>query len=116
MRPSNNPNGNFKAKDGEQNGSRIYQLMLNSMQILPVADISHIAFDDRIIDTAPSSSKGKRKADAPVNPPPNKKEVLRWCNGSQINAPVIETTPPANLFTDICSEDDVYADTGNNVY
>jgi hypothetical protein len=75
LRPSNNANGNFKAKDGEQNGSRIYQLMLNSMQILPVADISHIAFDDRIIDTAPSSSKGKRKADAPVNPPPNKKKA-----------------------------------------
>jgi hypothetical protein len=50
--------------------------MLNSMQILPVADISHIAFfDDRIIDAAPSSSKGKRKADAPVNPPPNKKKA-----------------------------------------
>ena len=50
--------------------------MLNSMQTLPVADISHIAFfDNHIVDTTPSSSKGKRKADSPVNPPPNKKKA-----------------------------------------
>ena len=72
MRPSNNPNSNFKAKDGEQNGTRIYQLMLNSMQILPVADISHIAFfNNRIVDT---TSEEQRKADAPINTCPNKKK------------------------------------------
>jgi len=73
LRPSNNANGNFKAKDGEQNGTRIYQLMLNSMQILPVADISFIAFsENHIVDT---TSKGKRKADGAENPPPNKKKT-----------------------------------------
>jgi len=67
------PNGNFKAKDGEQNRSHIYQLMLNSMQILPVANISHIVFfNNLIIDTR---SKGKRKADAPINPHLNKKKT-----------------------------------------
>jgi len=99
LRPSNNPTGNFKAKDGEQNGSRIYQLMLNSMQILPVADISHIAFfDDCIVDTTPSS-KGKRKADAPVNPPPNKKKAegtsapkktMTWRNRRKDNSVPVE--------------------------
>ena len=51
--------------------------MLNSMQVLPVADISHIAFlDNNIVDTTPSSSKGKRKATS-VNDdqPPKKKKA-----------------------------------------
>jgi hypothetical protein len=75
LRPSNKQNGNFKAKDGEQNGVRIYQLMLNSMQVLPVADISHIVFlNNNIVDTTPSSSKGKRKAGTAVDGQPPKKK------------------------------------------
>jgi hypothetical protein len=75
LRPSNKQNGNFKAKDGDQNGARIYQLMLNSMQVLLVADISHIAFlDNNIVDTTPSSSKGKRKAGPANNIQPSKKK------------------------------------------
>jgi hypothetical protein len=75
LRPSNKQNSNFKAKEGEQNGARIYQLMLNSMQVLPVADISFIAFaDNNIVDTTPSSSKGKRKAGSVDDDQPPKKK------------------------------------------
>lgn len=42
------------------NGSRIYQLMLNSMQILPIKDVSKRLFISRaVLDSDP---KGKRKA------------------------------------------------------
>jgi len=60
LRPSNKNAGNYRPKDGEENGSRIYQMMLNLMQVLPVADILQMALlDNRIIDVG---SKGKCKA------------------------------------------------------
>ena len=44
MKPSNKNVGAYRPKPGEQNGSRVYQLMLNSMQVLPVANISNITW------------------------------------------------------------------------
>ena len=61
MHPSNRANSNFKLKDGEQNGSRVYQLMLNSMQVLPVADILKIALLENDIADLASDSQAKRK-------------------------------------------------------
>ena len=62
MRPNNNNNSRFQPRDGEQNGSRIYQLILNSMQILPVTDISKIALlDNRITDPGESPTNKKQK-------------------------------------------------------
>ena len=61
MRPSNKNVGNYRPKDGEQNGSRVYQLMLNSMQVLPVANISDIVLEHGIVKAVPCS-KNKRKA------------------------------------------------------
>ena len=60
MKPNNRSQGNYRPRDGEQNGARIYQLILNSMQVMPVADISKIALiDNKIVDPL---KKGKRKA------------------------------------------------------
>jgi hypothetical protein len=77
MRPTNRPQSHFRARTGEENGSRTYQLILNSMQVLPVADISKIAlFDNRLVD--PQTPKGKRKARGDAGaPPPKKKAATR---------------------------------------
>ena len=62
MRPNNNNNSRFQPRDGEQNGSRVYQLILNSMQILPVTDISKITLlDNHITDPGKSPTNKKRK-------------------------------------------------------
>jgi len=73
MKPNTKEHSNFKPTDGEQNGTRIYQMMLKSMQILPVAENSKIALlENNIVDTA---SKGKRKArpNTIADEPPSKK-------------------------------------------
>jgi hypothetical protein len=72
MRPMNKPQSNFRARDGEENGTRTYQLILNSMQVLPVADISKITLLDK---NSSSSSKGKRKAREDAGVPPEKKKM-----------------------------------------
>jgi hypothetical protein len=62
LKPNNNNNSRFRPRDSEQNGSRVYQLILNSMQILPVTDISKIALlDNRITDPDESPTNKKRK-------------------------------------------------------
>jgi hypothetical protein len=74
MKPNTKEHSSFKPRDGEQNGTRIYQMMLKSMQILPVAENSKIALlENNIVDTA---SKGKRKARLNMiadDEPPSKK-------------------------------------------
>lgn len=74
MRPTRNRSRPLK--DGEQNGSRTYQLILNSMQLLPVANISKIALlDNNIRHTELASpSKGKRKANTDTDVQPDKKK------------------------------------------
>lgn len=42
MRPSAQSTSAFKRKDGDENGSRIYQTILHSLQLLPVTDIDLI--------------------------------------------------------------------------
>jgi hypothetical protein len=52
--------GNYRPKDGKENSTCIYQMMLNSMQFLPIVDISQMALLDNRI--ANMGSKGKHKA------------------------------------------------------
>jgi hypothetical protein len=66
LRPSKRNDGGYRPKDGEQNGVRIYQLMLNSMQILPVANISQITAQDNSV--CATASKEKRKAADNIEP------------------------------------------------
>jgi hypothetical protein len=74
LRPNNNNNTRFRPRDGEQNGSRVYQLILNSMQVLPVTDISKIALiDGRITDPRESSPNKKRKGSVIGDKRPRKK-------------------------------------------
>ena len=54
LRPNNHNNSSYARKDGDENGTRIYQMMLNSMQLLPFTDGYHI--------NDPSSTGEKRKA------------------------------------------------------
>jgi hypothetical protein len=74
MRPTNRSQSNFKPNDGKQNGTCTYQLILNSMQVLPVADISKIALIGNGIVDSSSPSKGKRKARAETGAQPEKKK------------------------------------------
>jgi hypothetical protein len=71
LRPSNRNEGGYRPKDGEQNGVRIYQLMLNSMQMLPVANISQITEQQKTISAG--SAKEKRKAAENIGPKTHKK-------------------------------------------
>jgi hypothetical protein len=60
--PNNNNNIRFCPRVGEQNGSRVYQLSLNSMQILLVTNISKMAvIDGSIMDPGKSSPSTKWK-------------------------------------------------------
>jgi hypothetical protein len=52
--------GNYRPKEGKENGNHIYQMMLNSMQVLPVTNICHIAAFDN--ENTVLGSKDKRKA------------------------------------------------------
>jgi hypothetical protein len=76
MKPSGRPPVNYRPREGEQNGARIYQLILNSMQLLPVANISKVALmDNRIADIeTPVKAKRKAREDAAVDPQPAKKK------------------------------------------
>ena len=42
FKPSSRTNNSYRRKDGDDNGVRIYQMILNTMQVLPVTDIAHI--------------------------------------------------------------------------
>lgn len=66
FKANNNSNSNSRSKrEGEENGSRIYQMMLQSMQVLPSPDISKSSLlKGHIVDTTDTASpvkKGKRK-------------------------------------------------------
>lgn len=74
MRPTNRPQSHFRARTSEENGSHTYQLILNSMQVLPIADISKIAlFNSNLLD--PQTPKGKHKAQGDADAPPPKKKA-----------------------------------------
>jgi hypothetical protein len=57
LRPVTRGNGNYRFKDGDENGTRVYQVILNSMQLLPVNDIFTII-------NAPINIPEKRKPEA----------------------------------------------------
>ena len=61
MRPMPRGNGNFRFKEGDENGSRVYQVILNSMQVLPVNDIFTIV-------NAPINIPEKRKTESSSEP------------------------------------------------
>jgi hypothetical protein len=66
MRPRTNNSDHFRPKLGEENGTYVYQLMLNSMQVLPVANVSQITlFENKIQDTGLSSPGKKQKRQEP---------------------------------------------------
>ena len=91
MRPTNRSQSHFRARTGEENGSRTYQLILNSMQVLPVADISKIAlFDNSLVD--PQTPKGKCKARGDAGAPPPKKKAATWskCSGKDTDVMEVE--------------------------
>ena len=73
LRPTSRNNSSYKHKEGDENGSRVYQLMLNSMQILPITDISKITNlpQKRKIESDDAGSSNRKKKD----PPQNKKKV-----------------------------------------
>ena len=64
LRPNSRNNSNYNRKEGDENGARIYQLMLNSMQILPINDITEISLPDssqkRKIEETPAKTTKKR--------------------------------------------------------
>ena len=77
MSPNNNiKNSRFRPRDGEQNGSRVYQLILNSMQILPVTDILAL-LDNHITDPdkSPTNKKQKGSVIADKRPSSRKKNT-----------------------------------------
>ena len=55
----------YKRKDGDENGSRIYQTMLNSMQLLPITDIHKITTPSppEVEEINPTSSSKRKKPD-----------------------------------------------------
>ena len=60
----------FRYKEGDENGSRVYQLMLNTMQILPVPDVFEIS------NTFPTSDVPlKRKSSIDTNIKTHKKKA-----------------------------------------
>ena len=74
----NRSQGNFRPRDSKENGTRTYQLILNSILVLPVQDISKIAFiNNNIADTEPIS-KDKRKARAEADVRADKKKKTNW--------------------------------------
>ena len=52
----------YKPKEGEQNGVHIYQLILNSMQMLPITNILQITIPPEPDATCKPNSKQKHKA------------------------------------------------------
>ena len=87
----NRSQGNFRPRDGEENGTRTYQLILNSMQVLPVRDISKIAFiNNNIADTEPIS-KGKRKARAEADVRADKKKKTNQAKQTDKDMDVMDT-------------------------
>jgi hypothetical protein len=100
LKPSNKTSGHFKPRDGEQNGTRIYQLILNSMQELPVANISQMALlDNRIVD---GSANGKRKGPADVQCQRAKKKK----GDSEVSPTKMSTRRGKKKAADTTSKDD----------
>jgi hypothetical protein len=67
LKPNTRERGDIRGRDGEQNGTCIYQLMLNEIQMLPIADESKIALlENKVVDlgTTEGNSSGMRKAKA----------------------------------------------------
>jgi hypothetical protein len=84
------PQSNFRARDSEENGSHTYQLILNSMQVLPVADISKIAlFDNSLVHLQTSKGKHKAQGHASVSPL-KKKATWKKCSGKDTEAMEVE--------------------------
>jgi hypothetical protein len=77
----------FKPKEGEQNESQTYQLILNSMQILTVANISKIVLlDSKITDNgSPSKTKQKVPPDPTTEPFPTKRVAIRSSHATKAN-------------------------------
>jgi hypothetical protein len=67
LKPNTRERGDFRGRDGEQNGTCIYQLTLNEIQMLPIADESKITLlENKVVDsgTTEGNSSGKRKVKA----------------------------------------------------
>ena len=64
LRPNTRNTSNYTRKEGDENGARVYQLMLNSMQILPINDITevsrHNSLQKRKTDETPVKAAKKR--------------------------------------------------------
>ena len=77
LRPTTRNTSSYKYKEGDENGNRVYQVMLNSMQLLPITDISKITKNlsnvpqKRKADINDAGSSNRKKKD-PVN---NKKKA-----------------------------------------
>jgi hypothetical protein len=70
LRPTTQKTSPYKQKDGDGNGSCVYQAILNSMQILPVTDIVQITHsqsgEKRKPHNAPTT-QSRKKGKAPTN-------------------------------------------------
>jgi hypothetical protein len=58
----------WRYRDGEENGSRTYQLILKRMRVLPVADITKAVFCDTILAGKRRSSETTRASDSSKRP------------------------------------------------
>ena len=70
LRPNIRNNTSYARKEGDENGARIYQMILNSMQILPfsdpnqIGDPSSIGQKRKASDETPSKSESSKKRNA----------------------------------------------------
>ena len=76
-------NTSYSRKDGDENGARIYQLMLNSMQLLPITDIVQITEPNPVEKRGPPD-------DSPDDslPKTHKKQNTKNMNTPKKNMPI----------------------------
>ena len=65
LRPNNRTNSSYARKDGDENGTRIYQMILNSMQLLPFTDGYQIGDPGSTGEKRKASNETLAKSDSP---------------------------------------------------